>query len=236
MASWFLDLRAAAALLACFCTVSATSVIAAEAQTPPAPPPISEAEQRLFMDAHLANLPDKAAVSYDYAKTGTLEPAFNDRVSLQVEKTASGRHTHVDYLSGKAALVLPDVDEANGNPVILSFLERDVREMERRTGGKANYFRKRVRLALAESAQVEPVTMELAGRQVEAIRISIRPYQNDPNQARFPTFTGKIYVFTLSKEVPGMVYEMRTEVRAPQAPAEAPPLVVERLVYSGTKP
>ena len=185
---------------------------------------------------HLANLPDKAAVSYDYAKTGTLEPAFEDRVKLQVEKTAGGRRTHVDYLSGKEALVLPDIDGANGNPVILSFLERDVREMERRTGGKSNYFRKRVRLALAESAQIEPVTMDVQGRQVEALRISIRPYQNDPMQARFPAFTGKIYTFTISKQVPGMVYEMRTEVRDPHAPAQAPPLVIERVVYTGTKP
>ncbi len=185
---------------------------------------------------HLANLPDKAAVSYDYAKTGTLEPAFEDRVKLQVEKTAGGRRTHVDYLSGKEALVLPDIDGASGNPVILSFLERDVREMERRTGGKSNYFRKRVRLALAENAQIEPVTMDVQGRQVEAVRISIRPYQNDPMQARFPAFTGKIYTFTISKQVPGMVYEMRTEVRDPHAPAQAPPLVIERVVYTGTKP
>ena len=75
----------------------------------------------------------------------------------------------------KYAFVLPDIESANGNPVILSFLERDVREMERRTGGKANYFRKRVRLALAENAQVETITVDLQGRPVEAVRISIRP-------------------------------------------------------------
>ena len=155
---------------------------------------------------------------------------------MQVDKTAAGRHTHVDYLTGKDALVLPDIDDANGNPVILSFLERDVREMERRTGGKANYFRKRVRLALAESAQVEPVTMDVQGRPVEAVRISIRPYENDPMQARFPTFVAKVYTFTISKQVPGMVYEMRTEARDPRAPAGAPPLVIERLVYTGAKP
>lgn len=225
MASLFPDLRTAAALIACFAAAGAHAQSA-----------ISDAEQRLFMDVHLANLPDKAAVSYDYAKTGTLEPVFEDKVSLQVDKTSAGRHTHVDYLTGKNAFVLPDIDSANGNPVILCFLERDVREMERRTGGKANYFRKRVRLALAESAQVEPITLDLQGRRVEAIRISIRPFENDPMQARFPAFVGKVYSFTISKQVPGMVYEMRTEVRDKHATAEAPPLVVERLVYAGTKP
>jgi hypothetical protein len=55
-------------------------------------------------------------------------------------------------------------------------------------------------------------------------------------QARFPAFTGKVYTFTLSKQVPGMLYEVRTEVRDRRAPAEAPPLVIERLVYTGAKP
>jgi hypothetical protein len=225
MATSFLDLRTAAALIVC---LAATGVLAQS--------PISEAEQRLFLDGHLANLPDKAEVSYEYVKTGTLEPAFEDQVRLQVEKTAAGTHAHVDYLTGQYAFYLPDIESANGNPVVLSFLERDVREMERRTGGKANYFRKRVRIALAEHAQVEPVTLELQGRPVEAVRISIRPYENDPMQARFPTFVGKVYTFTISKEVPGMVYEMRTEVRDRRAAPEAPPLVVEELLYTGTEP
>jgi hypothetical protein len=219
----------AAALLLCL-TASAAAAPANTAS------PISEAEQRLFLDPHLANLPDKATVSYDFSKTGALEPAFEDHARLEVEKTAAGRHAHVDYLTGKNALVLPDVDSATGNPVILSFLERDVREMERRFGGRASYFRNRVRLALAERAQVEPVTLELQGRPVDAVRISIHPYEGDPMQARFPGFVGKVYVFTISSQVPGMVYEMRTEVRDRHAPPEATPLVVEQLVYAGVTP
>jgi hypothetical protein len=229
MAKFATDGRTAAALLLLLAVgFTAHGAIAQSA--------VSEAEKRLFLDGHLANLPDKAAVRYDYAKTGTLEPAFEDRVRLQVEKTAAGRHAHVDYLTGDNAFVLPDVESANGNPVILSFLERDVREMERRTGGRANYFRKRVRVALAEAAQVEPVTIDLMGQPVEAVRISIRPYANDPLQARFPAFVGKLYTFTMSTRVPGGVYEMRTEVRDRRAPPEAPPLVVEQLIYVGAEP
>ncbi len=201
-----------------------------------AQPTFSQAEQRLFMDAHLANLPDHAAVSYAYAKTGSLEPAFDDQVRLQVDKTAAGRHAHVDYLTAERAFALPDIDGANGNPVILSFLERDVREMERRTGGKAAYFRNRVRMALAEKAQVDRVTLDLEGRQVEAARIVIRPYADDPMQARYGTFVGKVYTFTISEQVPGMLYEMHTEVRDRRAPESAPPLLVEQLIYTGATP
>jgi hypothetical protein len=201
-----------------------------------AQPTFSQAEQRLFMDEHLANLPDHAAVSYAYAKTGSLEPAFDDQVRLQVDKTAGARHTHVDYLTAERAFALPDIDAANGNPVILSFLERDVREMERRTGGKAAFFRNRVRMAFAEKAQVEPVTVDVDGRQVQAVRIVIRPYEDDPMQARYGVYAGKIYTITMSKQVPGMLYEMRTEVRDRRAPEAAPPLVVEQLLYTGITP
>jgi hypothetical protein len=220
-------------------TVAALLLLLAAAATAPgvsAQSAVSEAEQRLFLDGHLANLPDKAAVRYDYAKTGTLEPTLEDRVRLEVEKGPQGRRTHVDYLTGDNAFFLPDIESANGNPVILSFLERDVREMERRTGGRANYFRRRVRLALAEDAQIDAVTVDLDGRPLEAVRISIRPYLDDPLKARFRAFAGKVYFFTICPKVPGMVYELRTEVRDAGAPPEAPPLVVEQVVYAGAEP
>jgi len=228
MASCAGNLRAAAALALCVAgTAAAPSTVAQSA--------ISEAEQRLFLQGHLANLPDTGAVRYDYVKSGSLEPGFEDEVRLRVERSTAGTRTHVDYLSGERAFVLPDIESADGNPVILSFLERDVREMERRTGGRSNYFRKRVRIALAEDALVEPVTVDLNGQPADAVRISIRPYANDPLRGRLQMFAGKTYTFTIASRVPGMVYEMRTEVRDRQAP-EAPPLVVERLIYRGVEP
>ena len=86
----------------------------------------------------------------------------------------TGKHTHVDFASGTRSLDLPDIDDATANPVILFFLERDVRDMERRTGGKAAYFRKRVRLAFSESAEVQPVQFEFAGRKVSELAAMFR--------------------------------------------------------------
>ena len=230
MASLFPDLRTTAALIACFAAAGAAPGVHAQSA-------ISDAEQRLFMDVHLANLPDKAAVSYDYAKTGTLEPAFEDQVRLEVDKTAAGRHTHVDYLTGKYAFALPDIESANGNPVILCFLERDVREMERRTGGKANYFRRRVRLALAENAQVEPVDLDLQGRPVEAVRISIRPLRERPDAGALPGLRRQgLHLHDIQGGPRNGVRDAHRGARPNARRRHAPPLVVERLVYAGTKP
>lgn len=216
------------ALLACACLAWAATVRAADES-------ISAAEQRLFLDPHLANLSESTTVTYSYAKSGSMEPAFEDVVRLQVAKGETGRHAHVDYLSDKRAFSLPDVEPASGNPVILAFLERDVREMQRLTGGQANYFRKRVRLALAEHAQLETAAIELDGHKVDAVVIRIQPFLDDPLRGRFPGFVGKTYTFTLSPRVPGMLYEMRSGTPDPKG-GPGKMLMEERLIFTGTQP
>src|SRR5690349_11484369 len=106
----------------------------------------SPAEQLLFLSDHLRNVGKATVIHYTYSKTGTLDPASEGTVNLTVAAMpqGTGKHTHVDFATGSRSLDLPDIDDATANPVILFFLERDVRDMERRTGGKAAYFRKRV--------------------------------------------------------------------------------------------
>ena len=110
---------------------------------------------------------------------------------------------------------MSDIDAANANPVILFFLEREVREMHRLTGGSVNYYRKRIRMALAEGGQVEAVTLDLGPRRIAATEIHIAPYRDDPARSRYEKFAEKTYIFTLSDDVPGKVVELRSELSAP---------------------
>jgi len=196
----------------------------------------SPAEQMLFLSDHLSNVPKAMQIRYAYSKTGTLDPVSDGAVNLSVTAMPQGpgRHTHVDFLSGARKFDLPDIDDATANPVILFFLERDVRDMQRRTGGQASYFRKRVRMALAESAQVEPIQLDLKGRSVSATRISIQPFTDDPLKNRFRQLADKSYVFILSQEVPGQLYRMQTLARAPQN--DAPPILEENITFIGAEP
>jgi hypothetical protein len=90
---------------------------------------------------------------------------------------------------------------------------------------------------LAETAQVRPISIQLDGRSVDAVQISVRPYDQDPLQRRFAAYADKTYVFTLSPDVPGMVYEMRTTMfdRQPRAGGvdAAPALIEETLTFTG---
>ncbi|HTS52030.1 MAG TPA: hypothetical protein VMH26_02050 [Burkholderiales bacterium] len=200
--------------------------------------PISVAESRLFLSNHLDNLPDTAALQYAYTRAGSLEAPSEDRVRVTISPAAngSGRQVQVDYLTGAQHFELPAIGAAHGNPVILFFLERDVREMQRLTGGQASYFRRRVRTALADAAEVRPVTLQFAGRSVAGEQITVQPYRDDPLRERFERLADKVYTFTLSDQIPGAVYRVQTLVSAPGAGVDTPPLIAETLTLVGAEP
>ncbi|MBK1713390.1 hypothetical protein [Rubrivivax gelatinosus] len=191
---------------------------------------ISAAEKALFVDNHLAGLVPPLELAYRFSRRGSLEPELDDRVTLMLKARAGGGccSAQASFLSGAERIELPEVEAAQGNPVILHFLERDVREMQRRTKGQSSYFRKRIRMALAQSATLRASTLPYAGRSVAAREIEIAPYLEDPLRARFEALAGKRYLFTLAPAVPGGVYAIAT--RVPGASAGAPPLVAEELL------
>jgi hypothetical protein len=198
----------------------------------PAAEDFSPAERALFMADHLSQLKLPATLRYRYRKSGSLEPGFDDQVVLTVRVQKSGAccAAGTQFLSGERRMSLPEVegDSARGNPIILHFLERDIREMQRLTKGQANYFRKRIRMAASMPMPLREVTLRVRGKEVAGREISLTPYLDDPLRARFENLANKEYVFTLSDAVPGGVVAMRTRVAG--ATAQAPPLILEEML------
>lgn len=194
--------------------------------------PFSAAEKRVFLDNHLGNLGKAATLEYTFKRTGTMEASFDDTVVVDVRDGGkeNGRVVSAAFLTGQRTVSLPEIANAEGNPVVMYFLERDVRQMERMTSGKQNFFRRRVRLALADTEQVRPVTIRLDGREIKANEITIQPYLNDPLKDRFAKFEKKTYTFIVSEQVPGGVYQLRTTV--PAADANGVPLMDELLTFN----
>ena len=171
----------------------------------------SQAEQKLFLEDQLRDIKRAEVLHYDFRKTGALEKNFEDTVLLSVKpRTGKGRAVEVAYLTGERKVSLPAMEDARGNPVILYFLEQDVREMHRRLGGSENYFRRRIRLALAQTAEVRPVTVKFGGKDIAASEVLVHPFANDPMKGKLQKFENKAYAFTLSDQVPGGVYRLRT--------------------------
>src|SRR5512138_2839060 len=156
----FRRLRHAALALA----IAAPCALAAAAED------YSPAERAIFMSNHLANVQPPTTLHYRYVKSGSLEAGFDDRVTLRL--TARPDHgcctANADFLTGDRRLALPEVEAAEGNPVLLYFLERDIREMSRLTKGQQNYFRKRIRMAIYQAAKQRELTLSYRGKSVPA--------------------------------------------------------------------
>ena len=194
----------------------------------------SPAEKAIFMADQLGSLHPPMTLRYSFRKSGTLEPGFDDSVALTLNPTDKGRccAVHGEFLSGARRTPLPDIDYGSANPVTLYFLERDIREMGRITQGSQGYFRKRIRMSAYQGATVVPASFRYQGKTVAGQEVTLKPYVDDPNHARFEQFTGKEYHFLLSDAVPGGVYAIRT--LTPAAGGQA--LLSEELLIDGAEP
>lgn len=213
------------------CLLPVTCVVAADQ-------PISEAEKQLFVTNHMKNVRSPSTLRYHFEKSGSLEEGYQDDATMRVEKgtSAKGKMVKVTYLTGKNNFKLPDLPDAEGNPIILFYLEKELAEMKRLTGGSPNYYRKRIRLALVDEASVKPVTIRYEGKDIKGSEIRISPYVNDLARSRYEKFAEKYYVFTLSDQIPGGVYQMRgvlvdKDARNGQKPAT---LLEETLTFAGS--
>jgi len=190
--------------------------------------PVSPAETLLFETDHLARLKAPATLVYAFRKESNVEPGFKDEVRLELAKVNGKLSATLHFLTGAHKQDIPALEDAHGNPVLLGFLEHDIAEMKRLTGGSTSYFRKRIRMALAEGAQVtlQPITYQ--GKTVQAQAVRIQPYLNDPMHARFEKYLRKTYTFVLSEQVPGGLYQLHSSLGKPETvrtgtkPADAP--------------
>jgi hypothetical protein len=190
--------------------VIAALVFSADAVTgEPPPTAASPAESLLFESDHLAGVAPPRRLEYRYAVSGAA--AVLDRIVLAVTG-GPGRKVEPDYLSGPRHVDFPAVEDAHGNPLLLYFLEQDLRDMQRQENLGAGGMRRLLRAALAAPGlPVESVVARIDGREVAARRIVVQPFRGDAGTAaRFPLLADKRYEFVLSPAVPGQIVSLAT--------------------------
>lgn len=204
---------------------------------------ITPAEQLVFLDEHLGNVKASTTLNYAFVKQGSMEKGFADAVEENVALDGKGKTVKAKFLSGLNSKEFAPIEGATSNPVILHFLERDLAEMQRLTTGQPNYFRKRIRLALAEGPEIKPVKFNFNGKSVDAKAVSVEPYMtdpmvHDPSRAAYKRYRGKRYTFVFSDAVPGKLAEMRFTIPDLALAGEAAfekPLLEEVLTLQGVK-
>lgn len=196
------------------------------------PSEISRAETLLFMSPHLKQVQLPSRLHYDFHKSGTLEEGFSDTVEVDVTAGPDGtRKAVARFFTGKRQISYPEVDHVEGNPVLLFYLEREIREMSRLTGGRPDHFRKVIRTALADSAQIKDTEIHFDGRAMRAQQITISPYARDEYRDKYPRLVSKQYVFTVCETIPGGIYEIRGLVPAPGETPKVEAVMDETLTF-----
>jgi hypothetical protein len=192
---------------------SAAGLSAATDETAPS------AQGLLFDATYLVPLQAPSRLVYSYV-TKTIDKErfgkdLDDEVALRMSVSAAGggeKDVFVDMFTGDQQRVLGPLNRVSGNPIIMMFLERDVSQMNMHVGGQPVYFRNVIRLAFREAAKLEPATIEWEGKQVNATKITIRPFINDNNGARMQLFRTKTYEFIVSDAVPGGIYQVHSTI------------------------
>jgi hypothetical protein len=179
--------------------------------------PLSPAQIALFESDHLGGIRQAARLEYRFAREAAAASAdepgsYTDRVDIDVRPRADGgKDVWTDFLSAERHVPFPPLMDFHGNPVVMFFLERDVDEMHRLTGGPASYFRNRIRQAFVDQAQVSAIELQREGKAVPATEITLAPFAQDQHIAVFPGLAEKRYRFVLSDAVPGRIVEIQSE-------------------------
>jgi hypothetical protein len=196
--------------------------------------PFSTAEKMLWLGDQLQAIKQPMVLSYDFERTGTYEHGFTDTVELTITRVKPNglKDGAIRFFSGERNFPVPPAQDTDANPVLKVYFQGDVYEMNRLTDpdGKSRerwrYFQRRIKLALAETAGVKPMSFEFDGQHYAGQQITFQPYAKDPKRNEFEQFADKAYSVIVADRLPGYVYRVETVV--PGASGE-PPLIHEVL-------
>lgn len=184
--------------------LAATAILALLGAGPTA---IAASVTEAVFDANLLS-PVKNPSNFHYRyelKGKTIPEPYIGQATMQVREVAANGEKQVffDLFEGEARREFGPIAATEQNPLLLVFLQLDVNEMANLTGGMAGYFQQQIRKAFNDQAEDEPLEVEVGGQKVQARRLRMRPYRNDPQIERFPAFKDKVYEFVVASGVPG---------------------------------
>ena len=190
-------------------------------------PEFSKANSLLFLNDHLTSQDYSARYTYISSRTGSHDSDYEGRITITAHRIpgSDAKRVEFDASPKMGPNELPVVDQARGNPLIMVFLQRDMLELAKATGGHWRYFQKQMKLALEHDAQVDPVRIDFKGESLSAQRITVRPYAGEQvRRKELGRYLNRTYEFLLSEDLPGEVFELRSVTPAGE---ESEGLVVE---------
>jgi hypothetical protein len=188
-------------------------IISSATQIEP-PPGLNSAQKLIFFKDHLKGIPAGSRLNYDFKSETKDADSFSDKIEIKVIKVVADRKRDLEFnfLSGVNHIDFSPAKGYTGNPVIIHFLERDISQMARNTGGNNGFFRNRIRDSLKKPTEVRDVTFQFNGKAVNGTEIIVTPFIADPYADQFKLYVKKRYEFIFSEQIPGGLYRIHTHV------------------------
>lgn len=201
-----------------------------------AAPGFSEVNNVLFDASHLDNIQQPGVLTYQYSKDSVVEDSRKDTIKVNVSniRNTGRRDLAFEFFTGPYKRPYEAMENQRGNGVFVLYLEFDVHEMKRLTGGEWRYFQRKLRWSFAEGADKKEVDIDYNGKKIKGTQYVLQPYINDPKNKRYKLYASKYYIFTLSDDIPGEIYQVRTIVPDGDSWQEGEPtLVDESITFAG---
>lgn len=178
---------------------------------------ITEAEKLLFLNKHFNNIEIPKTLVYQYKGDGETISYTDKSVQIDLKHNPDGLALTGVSFENKKREPLKNILNPQSNPVVLHYLEYDILQMQRLTKGQPNYFRKRIRAALAEGPTISTEKKEINGKVITLKKFSITPYATDPlrfsaGRAKYRRYSKKKYTFYTSDQIPGHLYSIEYEI------------------------
>lgn len=197
-----------------------------------AAPGFSEVNNVLFDKSHMKNIEQPGTITYNYKKESFVEDSRDDQVQVMVSniRNTGRRDIAFEFFTGEYKRPYEPMENQRGNGVFALYLEYDIHEMQRLTGGEWRYFQRKLRWSFAEGGDKKEVDIDYNGKTVKGVQYTVQPYVNDPKNARYKLYANKYYIFTMSEAIPGEIYQVRTVVPDGKTWSEGEPALVDESI------
>lgn len=172
------------------------------------------AQVLLFDSRHLDQVNKGSEVTYRFERKVSderlLGAAFSDDIKLDVTKVNEKGEREVVFrpFTGKEARDPSNWPDLTINPLFIWYLERAVSNFSLLVGGNQHYLKERIRQAFRDNAKVEAIKFDYNGQSIDAYRVSISPFFNDPNASSMEGFQDSSFSVVVSEKVPGYFIDL----------------------------
>jgi hypothetical protein len=188
----------------------------------------------LFESRHLDQLNQGSEVTYRFERKVSderlLGAALADDIKIGVDKVNSKGERDVVFkvFTGEHARDPWNLPELTVNPIFHWYLDRAVQNFGSLAGGDPQYLKFKFKEALRDKAEIEAIKFKSNGKDVDAYRVTVMPYANDPSSTKMQGFEGAKFTVVVSNEVPGYFVDL---VSSYESKAAAGPKLEEHISF-----